>query len=348
MDEIENMDWEATPEIPDNTAEIKQIRKSLRKRSALIVLTSLVLVAALFFAAVRFGIPALEATYWDPNTSTYVEGMSDLELTMTIYTDLFCPRDSLMTVEFEKNGFATYEIHTIFDTQTYNRSSFNEIQPPKSSTLIQNELKFPQGFWDYNMSGPFNTGLADLKTRNEPITKTALSTLREYPDYVMVYAAVTFPEDLTLDELTQLHTSLRIRNNAKDRAAVIWAAIRNGQDGVPQSPCCGYKPDVFRYVDTLSIASDYPNLIGKDRFQNMEQHFKSMLQYQQDQLDKGTGLLPPDCYNENYYTDVLNYVEENGVMAYGAYVIATPDILVELYETNRIDNVYLCDAWITY
>ena len=47
------------------TEEIKQVRKTLRRRNILIVLTSLALSAALLLGAVYIGIPAAEGLYWD-------------------------------------------------------------------------------------------------------------------------------------------------------------------------------------------------------------------------------------------------------------------------------------------
>ena len=73
-----------------------------------------------------------------------------------------------------------------------------------------------------------------------------------------------------------------------------------------------------------------------------------MLRFLQDQLDQGTGFQPPDSGSTNCYADILNYVEENGVMANGAYIIAPPEILLELYNSGQIDGITLCDAWLIY
>ena len=57
--------WEEKPILPAAAPEeMKQVRKSLRRRNALTVLTSLLLAAALLLGTVYIGIPAAESFYW--------------------------------------------------------------------------------------------------------------------------------------------------------------------------------------------------------------------------------------------------------------------------------------------
>lgn len=71
MENFENISWENPPSPAECKKELKKIRGSLRKRNSLIVLTSLVLAAALLFGTVQYGIPALESRYWDPRTVSF-------------------------------------------------------------------------------------------------------------------------------------------------------------------------------------------------------------------------------------------------------------------------------------
>lgn len=342
MDNFENMDWEA-PAF-DYSAEMKKIRKSLRKRNCLIVLTSLILVAALAFGIIQYGIPALEKQYWDPNTSTYAEGTSDLELTMKAYTELFCPGYESHQVESVKTGFATYSLTTTFTNWT---DSFSKTgSADKGAVLCKGELTFPAGFWESCTNNEINQMNEDGIVY---YTQYTLPVLKQYPDYIHVSAVVHFPEDLNLEQVMEFcATANSASKNQHSQGKVIWVSIRNGAGDENLYPNCGFDPNHFDRPE-WDINSEYPYL---DKYathaDSIALHFKSMLQFLQNQLDKGTGFLPPNCKNESYYTDVLNYVEENGVMSNSACIIAAPDVLLNLYESGQIDGIVLSDAWISH
>ena len=46
------------------------------------------------------------------------------------------------------------------------------------------------------------------------------------------------------------------------------------------------------------------------------------------------------------YTDILEYVEENGVMTYGVVVTATPQALLSLMDSEQVYEIRLIDGWI--
>lgn len=342
MDDFENMEWEA-PAF-DYSAEMKKIRKQLRKRNALIVLTSLVLVAALAFGIVQYGIPALEKQYWDPTTSTYIEGTTDLELTMRAFTELFCPGYEATTIESTKTGFASYSLTTTFISwdDSYSKLACED----KNANLVKGELTFPAGFWDACTN-------CDVNELGEEgiiyFTKYALPVLKSYPDYVHVSAVVHFPTDLTTEEAMDFcrTVSTAIRN-VRSQCRVVWVGIRSHASDDRLYPDCGFDPNLYGRSE-WHFGSEYPYLDKYGGYTDtIEIHFTSMLRFLQDQLESGTGFLPPDCQNENYYTDVLNYVEENGVMANTAYIVGAPEVLLDLYESGMIDGIVLSDAWIKH
>lgn len=77
----------------------------------------------------------------------------------------------------------------------------------------------------------------------------------------------------------------------------------------------------------------------------MEEHFKSLLRFSADQLDKGKGI-PIVTLTGNYYRDALAYVEENGVTSYGCLITGTPEGLLGLLEDNVASTLILTDGWI--
>ena len=108
MENLDSMNWENLPSPADYQKELKKIRKSLRKRNAFIVLTSLVLAAVLLLGTVQYAIPALERRYWDPRTVSYgTERGTDLDMVLAAYSDLFCPTTLFQGTQVSHTGFAS-------------------------------------------------------------------------------------------------------------------------------------------------------------------------------------------------------------------------------------------------
>ena len=80
--------------------------------------------------------------------------------------------------------------------------------------------------------------------------------------------------------------------------------------------------------------------------ENFEAHFKTLLKFSQDQVDAGRGIPAGPSRYEQYYADVLNYVEEIGIMTYGCYVVCDAGQLLELLDNGTASQIWPVDAWI--
>ena len=59
--------WEQEPPASrEIDIQLQRMRKNIRKRNWALVITSLILAAAVLLGAVRFAVPALESMYWAP------------------------------------------------------------------------------------------------------------------------------------------------------------------------------------------------------------------------------------------------------------------------------------------
>ena len=106
MDNLENMDWEEIPSLPDNSDELKTIRKSLRKRSTATVLTCFLLAGALIL-----GVFCAERHFLHPDSNTLgIEYANDLSMAMIAYSELFSPSQTVTGLTYEKTGFASYSL----------------------------------------------------------------------------------------------------------------------------------------------------------------------------------------------------------------------------------------------
>lgn len=344
--DMNSENWEAATPLPDMEAELKKIRRDIRKRNWKVVLTSLVLVAALLVGIVKIGIPVWEAQYWDPTTCTYLENITDLELTMNVYNELFGHGKHFVDVNIQKRGFADYALDVIFaEYETMTRLTDVSY---RSASLTRGELQCPSNFWLDIIPGIFqHSNTKSAERRAESHRKYVSATLNELPEYVEVYASVTFPEDLTMDALLQLE------DQYKEDSCFLWAILRCNDASDDYIPQCGvhlqdYRSDYYQPAAWADTA--YPDLFT-DRYNwtgsIMEQHITSMLQFSADQARNGTGIVPSGETPE-YYQTVLDYFEENGIKTYGCYVIASPQTLLGMMDHGDVSDVSLIDAWIGF
>jgi len=340
-DEFEKRETPAP--LPDPEAELKAIRGNLRRRNLKIVLTSVVLVLAILAAAVKFAIPALEKQYWDPTVCTYLENVTDLELTMAAYNALFGHGKYLLSVDIQKQGFADYSVNAVFAEQkTINAQGDLSY---RFASLTKGELLCPPNFWRDGIPGTFVRSITpEMTQKNRVQNRWARTTLDSLPQYIQVYASVTFPEDQSMEELLQMTYKY-----LPDEALFTWAILQNCDAADdPVFPCgiplSGVQVQSARYSPGFWNGTEYCKLFVEP-FHNsgsdIEQHVKSMLKFSADQLQKGTGILPPGD-DPDYYTKTLDYMEEKGVKAYGCYVIARPETLLAMMDEGMI--VCLLDA----
>ena len=361
MENFERMSRENLSSPTEVTNELKRIRKSLRKRNALIVLTSLVLAAALLFGSVQYGIPFLESRYWDPRTVSYgTETGTDLDMVLAAYTDLFSPTTYFQGTRVNHTGFASYSI-------TIKTHDKNKNEPMESyGSMEKGELFLPYGIWDtvaFDCVGNFWTNLAE-ETPALICQQTDFSykTLNNLPPFVRVSAYVTFKEDKTLWQLFRFRDDI-IHSGVDwyDDTSFLWTAIRSS-DEVDNTVRCGFS--TYAYTDMFPEANEqYPAFSERQAYEeryeyedrnNKEKtytsHFKSMLKFMDDQLKNGTGIPAPASatgeVDMDYYAKALAYVEENGVKACGCYIVSTPEHLLKIMEREDVLIVIPVEGWL--
>lgn len=330
-----DMDWE----VPAPPEELDRVRKSIRKRNWKLIITSIVLAAVLLTGTVYGIIPAVERLYWDPYDCTTAEGVSDLNLVLSAYTELFQPGWEIGIVSGGRTGFASYDLSiTRYDIAkaeyTYMTASLNK-----------NQLG-----WDYRFTSErpamnlFDRASYPFYPMQDDERELALEKLSQLPDYVTVEAAISFAEDLDMEQVLTFQDNHSI--------PITWVAIRNAPLDDQKFPLCGIDPFSGGAI-YFEVNEKYPQFSidtsGNLNFvytgDILEQHFKSLLQFSSDQLEAGRGA---QVYggDRNYYTEVLEYVEENGIYSYGCVVYTTPTKLLELLENDQVSQIKLMDAWL--
>ena len=352
--ECMDIQWANPPEIEEiSNSEMKRIRRHLRLRNASVVLTCLVLVFAILVGVIQYAIPAVEKQYWNPAQATYVELIPDLSVTLSAYAELFCPTQAVRYVTAQKIGFANYDI-SIEMTDTL----LSDDETYYLGNIEKGSLTLPNGIWDLpgrifaNTDGEIpSTPQNIIQEHNDYVC----DILESFPDYTEVLAAVSFPDDLSMDEL------IKLEETYQSTCRFGWIAIRSSNFEQKVLPLCGMKPSAPSIASYDALNETYPYFkVNTARFYEedpgffYEEHFKTLLRFSIDQVNAGTGLTPPNWYNEGYHPDAsyyekaLAYVEENGVYTYGAYVYATPDTLLEMMEKGIICDITYQDHWIDF
>lgn len=338
--------------------QLQRIRKNIRKRNWALVITSLILAAAVLLGAVRFAVPALESMYWDPRTVSFdtAEG-TDLDMTLAAYDDLFSPTTNFQGARINHTGFASYAV-TIQALTGANNESVECYASLNSGSLF-----IPDGLWDFayhNQVGSYWMSVPESLAVNRRFVVERLSQL---PEFVQVGAYITFAEDKTLSQTFAFRDE--ICNGNVDRinqTGYCWTAIRHSADmdntvrcGISSESYTRHFPEANGVYPAFSEYHAYEDLqvsgfIYSWAEQTYSQHFKSLLRYLDDQLQQGTGIpAPPSGTGEmdpEYYTKALAYVEENGVMAYGCYIFASPQALLEILEREDVLMVYPTEGWL--
>ncbi len=330
--------WEDEALIPAAPVEeMKQVRKNLHKRNVLIVLTSLVLAAALTLATLYIGIPAAENRYWNPAQNSYGTAYcDDLELMLAAYAELFCPDVNICSVTSDRTGFARYDITIQYwDANRGGDSHF------AFGTIHQNALYIPQGILRQCPVNIFERATFPFYPAPENWKKNVTEKLAQLPEYIAVTVAVSFPEDKSMEELLAFRNSL-------ENGCVGWVGIRTAPDTEQLLPLCGMNPfgggvvrsEINEYYPSFDLTTDSITP------ENLAAHFQALLQFSADQVTAGTGIDERYTIHESYYTQALEYVAENGVYSYGCYVSASPAAILALIESGAVSSVNIEDIWI--
>lgn len=331
---------------------LKMIKSSIRKafiKSGIIV-SAIVLAICLF---IIFALPKLTNNFYY-NPSEIINGENELStnrisLDIMAYTELFVPGYFRCNVDSDANGYGEHDIN-IRQISSYTGLFTNvsgKIEQGKLHLYDNNLLKRPTG--DAFM--PTDEMLSDMHAGMGPAgtSEESFEELDELDDNDYYIAYVTLDKVLSYDEFVEWS-----KENGADPT---WCAICQESDdelyeltngyfseeliGFIYSNSCSQmvydkeKYPYLTYFDTTTTAVDNDWIISNDV---MQTHVTSLLRYLEDQKEFKE-MMEID-YEDGYFSDIADNIEENGLNIYGYVTIGQKEDLIKLKDMDGLEYVY--------
>jgi hypothetical protein len=320
--------------------ELKKVRRSIRRRSRNIIVTAVAIIAALGLAFYFAGVPVLNGLYFDPTRRSGSIYSYDIDASLAAFTELFFAGEYASGSVNRNTGIGRDDMTLIPYDLVSEESEYT------SATLDRNALSVPVDYTIGNVpvtvfaraSYPFYSMDGETKEKYE-------KELAELPEYMSVYAAVSFSEDLSMSRLVQFMNGSKV--------TFLWAGIRNTPEHSQLFPICGMDltgaGPVFQNVDSAYPGFElrsYPGTEAPDA-SDFENHFTALARYSLDHA-AFLQLLNKDTAYKAYFQSVLNYVTSNGVKTYGVMVKGTAADILALMETGVVSQIMPRSAEVSF
>lgn len=327
-------EWDSpSPPEESSTTETTKVNALLKRHDRKIILKGLAIFAALVLIISCVLVPLVESFYWNPDDSTYCDSELDVKLAMDAYTELFLPCKTINGFRVEDTGFATYDL--IFSIHDRSKPEWYRLP----AYLRKGKLYLGEGFFedDHQWIFPF-------LEREDFVVEENLKHLDYLPEYVTLRASVVFPEELSMSEIFSLWTEYTW-SDAEYPLSIDWVAIRHSAEdpGKYQRPC-GITLATNGLEDGINeVYPQFYNWGLNPDGSELEQHFKSLLQFSSDRCASGRVVYGT---SKSFYDNALAYVEEHGVMSYGCIVTGSPDALQNLLDQGIAAQLRILDGWL--
>ncbi len=351
--------------------ETNKLKKSVNKRLRKVVITSVLIVIALYIGIFYVLSAIVDRVYYDPTATTQSEEREyqapDFYYDMQAYVSLNMPGYSRNSFTFqEPKGFGEYEVsyslRNLF-TKKEQRYFVNLSRGKLTYAMDgifsrENRFDIWEGFERISYHFPNDTaenattvGDKDAQHKND----ITLQYLNELNPLSYISMSIVFDEDLTMEEfynMSQEHPTLDFK----------WVGIRTVKPGTQWSetqpmhlvgfnpnyndePSLSTRPDPEKYpLFYLVDVRDYPGLANKNYpekiYESYGIHFKSRLEYLRNREDY-VNIFDYNYYKTDFYNDALKYIDEHGIKTYGVLVFGTAEDFLESIHDIPYDSLYI-------
>nr|WP_300003590.1 anti sigma factor C-terminal domain-containing protein [Tissierella sp.] len=328
----------------------RNIQKNVNKRLRKVVLTSVSIVVALYFIVFLVLSPLVDMFFYNPTKISVGKDVQDFYYDIDAITRLNMPGTIIHGASADKNQFGSYNL-------SINRKDLFQQKSEELNLKITRNMRYSFKFTEpanYNFPFILNGLSNDFAQKNNDL---ALSNIKELNPVSHTSSYIIFKEDLTMEELVTLREKY-LNNNIQ----FIWAGIRTedktkeDKSDLTNAPVTGFSlaaesggspngdfPDLKKYP-----AFDYMRWLTKqDYHENLPAegyalHYKNLLQYLIDRKEASNTI--EGTLKHDYYSDSLDYVEENGVKAFGLLIYADARDLLEFIQNEDIHSIQLNDV----
>ncbi len=340
-------------EMKQESAEFSaMIRASIRKAfiKAGFVIGSLSLCAAL---GVAFGLPKLiDKLYYDPTkiTGTSQNGImtQQLQLDLTVYSELFLPQQYCLDAYTSDNGYGKYDI-LVHRTQSWTGTF------PKAAGVIERNklMMFDPNFFQYTPINGFALREIGVNAIIAPGQGASGSAEEAFADLQALDETKYYHAQFTLDHVYPYEEYVDWCIQAE--VSPHWNALCYWDDASAQyttygnllgfrsaSNSIGFSFDQEKYPYlTLFSLSDLGDDTGFVKEEILKQHMLSLLRYTQDEP------LFYEMMQERKPDDLHSWetgIEENGLYLYGFTVTAQKEELMQIAALDQITYVHTVPA----
>lgn len=347
-DELDEKFSPSEEDFIESALDLKKISRKVNFKIARLVVLLLFLVFILVFSIFKFS----DWYYYDPNegiASQYGNGQFFLD-TM-VFTELHFPGYITSYGEAMNQGLGKYQI------QIGQQDTFSGQIVQYSDQIIRGHIpKHIEDFWKFPYANAFSDKTGSMvhvledgsEQSKQPEEEKAyyLTNLQSLPESCLASTFFSFDQELTLEEFADLHQKWN------SDIYFSYVAIRNRDGDIPT--VIGFEPSGSGTIlekNTLS-EKEYPYL-QLANYQNeweanpaeiWEIHFKTLLTYMKNHPDYLKVMGAVNGIDVNYYQDVLDYIDANGMMVYGVLVHAdiTNTLLFEAQE--NVSSIFVKDV----
>lgn len=337
----------------DNEKITRAIKKTVNRRLTTVVGASVACVIVIILVIQHIISPLVSSQYYDPTKKTAgQEYQQDLSFDLRGITEVSMPGYAMRSIYYAENlGFGKYNLiytrKNLFTKEevTVNAKIDRNIRVGTPESFYPRTYTAFVEFWNYEEgTDKYEESLQIEKNLSEQ----DIEHIRELPSTSYISAWARFSKDLNMEELNEV----MVEYNKLD---VKWIAVRTAEkqeqqlmgfstglnDGFHSETVDEEKYPGFQLVDAMQLKTggkSYEELMAG----RYEMHFTSLLKYLVEHHDAVSALVGNSKAYD--YESALDYVEKNGIRAYGALIYGEADDLLELYESETImtfdiDNV---------
>ena len=328
-----------------NKEEIASVRRGVNKKLSKVILLSVSIVFLTFLTIKYLISPIVSSCYYNPSAKTVAKYHNDLFFDLRVYTELNLPGYGIVAADSEKLGFGAYNIY--FERiNLFNRESKNV------NVKIRRNLKVGS-FQDFFARDNFGfTDITQPDSNKEEINKIwnekYINNLRALNSVSYVSCNIVFKKDISVKEFDEL------KNKYNDKIDFKWVGVRTDSKNKSVNYLSGFNPN-FNDMAVTGDSADkekYPYLQLVDYMADKEalnkfngsfedaysKHFISMLKYMKDRKN-AVMALDNNSAKVTYYSNALNYVQNNGINIYGVLVNAEAKDLLDFLKDKEINSI---------